>query len=200
MKPITDISRLVAPEVPGCPGLMIDDAVRFAAIELCRRVPVLRKDDYSQTMTAGYNFYDHPTGFLVRRIHQAWLDGKKITVSHPDLMKEADGDWMNETGTPTALIADEKGYRPYPLGTGDVTAMVSLVPAPDAQELDDLLVDEYAETISAGAKARLLEKPAVTWSNPKLGAYYMDLFEQGIDDAEFWQYRNVPLRTAPPPV
>jgi hypothetical protein len=57
------------------------------------------------------------------------------------------------------------------------------VPTLKATTLPDFLGTQHMDTISSGTKAHLMMMPAVGWSNPQLGAYYQQRFEQGLLDA-----------------
>lgn len=197
--PLSTFRRHVAPDVPGCPNPVIDEAVMQAAIEFCKRVPVLRADYGPEAMLAADNAYTHPTDHKVYRLLQAWVDEQEVAAAHADQFSGA-GNWIAQTGTPSALVYSETGYRPYPLATGQMTARVALIPDLAATDLDDALYTHHQEAITHGALYRLHARPKREWSDIELAAWHKSMFERSIDDAEHAQYRNAVLRTAKPPL
>ena len=70
----------VIPMVPGCPDLLIESAIRSAAIELCEKAGVYKKELDVITTTANIYEYDlePPSGTAVHKIN--WVTHKGIDL------------------------------------------------------------------------------------------------------------------------
>jgi hypothetical protein len=64
-----------------------------------------------------------------------------------------------------------------------ITLRVALKPTRTATQVDDLIFEEYAETIGNGAVARLCLSPKKPYTNPQIAAAKQALYTQGLNVA-----------------
>lgn len=93
-------------------------------------------------------------------------------------------------GTPTEWFNRDPGYpiiSVHPAPSEDATAAFTIVaahqPTRAATKVADVLLDDYAEDIAAGAIARLLLMPAQPFTAPALSKPYRDQFLDAVRSA-----------------
>lgn len=211
MAQLSDFERYVLPFVAGAPAPAVEDAVLDACIEFCTRARVLRQILSPVTLVPKVAEYelDPPDGDnRITEVMAAWLpQGKIDPLTRPVLDELYPAGWANLS---TADVRDVRGYycrapgiiRLVPMLSIKVaralTLEVAYAPARTATEVDDLLFDQYAEQIAAGALARLHEHPDADYADPSRVSSYRTKFEQAItghsDDTQHGHAHH-PLRS-----
>lgn len=186
----------VAPEVPGCPEPLMEDAIRRACIEFCRRSEILREALSVSTVTEQDYVTLAPVGGDVARVYDVMIDDVPL-----DRTRRADYPNDGDTGEPDFYYVEGLDVlRLYPVPDAVYTLDVNVVvmPGSAATEVDDILLSQHRYTIAAGARAALLSMANQPWSNPAEGEKNATLFMRQTDKARTRTAKggtNAPLRT-----
>jgi hypothetical protein len=183
---VTDFSRFVLPEVPGCPEPLLVQEVVQTAFEFCDKTGAWNELQDPVALLVGVADYeiDAPSGAIPLRVTSAWLNGR---LMQPTPLRS-----INQLGVAGSEpyyynAAVERGsirLFPSPGVTGlELTLKTCFAPAMTATTLPDFLMQRYTQVIAAGAKASLMSKPGQPWSNPHMAAVYGAQFASGMNDA-----------------
>ena len=190
--------------LPSAPDILILNALRRSAIELCRQSEVWQQTLPAFPLVPGQQQYalQAPTGSRVQRVLWAKYNGVEIGVAQRerDLLVQD-----STTGPPQSFSistsAQTLSVWPTP-GTTDNLQMqlyVTLVPLPTALTLPDDLAIEYRPGIVAGAKAELMTvSPGMPYHNPPEGATQGRIAYEWIVRAKRRNHNGgIPLRITP---
>ena len=151
-----------------------------------------------------------PSGTAFVKGLQAWLNDAPIDpISPDDLDNEFNNtsfgwvgvNWRTDVNLPTRFyFPDDKtvGLALPPATTGVLRINAALKPARASTTLPQWIWERYVETIAHGAKAKIMLIPKKPYSDKETGAFHMDKFNGGIDDARVSAARGrtrAPLRT-----
>lgn len=184
MAALADFAQYVRPEVPGCPEIMILDALRQAGIEFCERTKVLRQTLVVNTVvdTASYD--------LAALVTAGTEPDEILFVSRdngdlePSSEYEFQANNLDQSGSPQYYYLDGTtmvvGFKPTAVEA--LTVRVKTRPAEAASTLPDELYRRYRREIAAGAKTQLMLMANQPWSNPQQAAIYNSIFNGAVDD------------------
>lgn len=167
----------IAIHVSECPSILIELAVRQAAIDFCHASRIYRTTVSDMDTVAGERDYGLvlPPDTTIVALEWLTLDGGDLEVASSRLLSKSD------VGTPTHGYATGAllHLSPTPLHSvvGVVSAEVSVKPTHAATELPDEVVNDYNQAIIDGALARLLRIPGKAWTDPNAAGDYFTLFE-----------------------
>lgn len=186
----------VLPEVIGAPEPVVVLAVRSACVEFCEKSLILTRDHDPVTVLANIVDYDlePPTGYLVVKVQQAWIENNKISPLAPDFVRDASvynrlfASYQSAPSTPTAYLQkDERTITIWPVPDrklpNGLTMRVALKPTRASETIDDVIFEEYAEAIAAGALARLMSSAGKPYTNLDMAVVNQSKFMQGINVA-----------------
>ncbi len=186
----------VLPEVIGAPEPLVINAIRNSVIEFCEKSLVLTRDHDPVTILPAIVDYDlePPAGYLVVKVMQAWLDNQPLDPLAPDFVREASvynrlfESYESAPSTPRFYLQkDERTITVWELPdktyTNGLTMRVALKPTRASTEVEDVVFEDYAETIAAGAIMRLMMSPGKAYTNMDLAAVHKGIFNQGINTA-----------------
>ena len=200
----------VAPDLPGCPLPVIDDALREAAIEFCERSTAWRIDHTPINIVANTHTYAFAPGankvvqdVLWARVNDFPID--PASEESLDADSSIDPTWRGITGDAKYYFRPTETsirivYIPAANITGGLTMKVIVKPTPTAEVVDDFLFNEYRNDIAMGAKSRLMVSPGKPYTNAALGVELASQFQIAINAAEVRAtkgYTRTPLRTRP---
>lgn len=181
MAALSALHPLVAPEVMGCPSVVIESAVLRAAIEFCEKSTAWREPLDPITLQDGVAEYALPipadARLVVIREREARLNGQILNpVTNPALLS------TTATGVPSHYAQrghDSVILYPIPSSADGMTLTLFAVLAPklSATTLPDILADRYYEAISEGAKGILKRMPNQPWSDAARAADHYRLFQ-----------------------
>lgn len=183
-------------DVQGAPEPVVINAIRNACIEFCEKSLVLTRDHDPITVIQGIVDYDlePPGGYLVVKVQKAWLEHNPLTPLAPDIVKDAAvynrlfSSYEAGNSTPRSYLQkDERTIsvwpapeKKYPNG---LTLRVALKPTRASTEIEDVILEDYAETIAFGALARLMSSPGKAYTNLEMAAANQGRFLTGINVA-----------------
>ena len=150
-------------QLPGCPVSMALDAIRSAAREFCQNTLAWQYTQDAVTVYVGESEYPYepPSKADVVQPMYGFFNGNKITVKTPQELSELyAGNWMTMTGTPRHIVHLTPRHAklvpaPDEKVVNALMVRIAIKPKLNATEIDDVVFDEYRDTIAAGAKARL---------------------------------------------
>ena len=181
MKLFADLVYLIAPDVPGCPDPVIEQALLNAARTFCHKSTWLWLHDIGPIApvadTAEYDISSLlPEGYEVVSVLQAY-QGKRGLLPMPRRpISKSTARTATHFLSPSPAIL---GLHPIPLTAGeDVYLVVAAKPSISAAGADDTLLDEFQQEIIHGAKAelKLMPKP---WRDVALADFHMREFRRG---------------------
>jgi hypothetical protein len=197
-----DFYDYLLPDVPGCPFVAANHALRNSAILFCEQslAWVYEHPDIAVVNDVDEYPYVPPAGALVHAVTYAEFNDKEIDAS----VKQEDmriWNWRNQTGSPQYVLSGPTALTlvPKPDVEGTLKLIVALKPDNDATGIDDGIFQEYHGAIVHGALARLMLSPRKPYTNAELAAYHMKEFAAKTGSAGARVARNytrAPLRTS----
>jgi hypothetical protein len=178
----------VMPELPGAPpAALVKNAIRNAAIEFCDRTWVYRvpHDPISSAGNVAEYDIETPTKTKPVKLHRVWYDKKEIFPKTADELAALYSHWPSASGTPlyfTQRRFDAVILVPIPTASisSAITAEIAIKPSRAATGISSDIYEKYLEEIAYGAKARLFAMKAKPWSDAKLAAFNLGMFEQAV--------------------
>ena len=180
MIPLESFLPLVRGRIPGCPEMILENAVRDACIEFCKRTQLLT-ERVDVDVEAGEPLV---TLFPGSDLHWDVLDLRRANTRLTPLNRQEVivQDLGLETGQPQYYYLE--GDRslvllPIPESAETLTALVSLRPKDSAQRVPEVLYSDYREPIAAGARA-WVRRNYGDWVNPQFEAEDRAIFERAV--------------------
>jgi hypothetical protein len=185
----------VLPHVPGCTNEMALLEIKNTIIDFCEKSLILQADHDPVTALEGIMDYDlePPKDYLVTKIMKAWYMGQELDMESPDEIKtpsvyNQNSGYLVNRGDPRFLLQKEpRTFSVYPIPDETarlaLTLRVALKPTRSASTIDNIIYEEYAETIGHGAVSRLALSPGKPYSDVKLAAARNGLYLAGLNVA-----------------
>lgn len=183
-------------DVPGAPEPVVVNAIRNACIEFCEKSLVLVRDHDPITLIANKVDYDlePPGGYVVVKVQKAWLEHSPLDPMAPDVVKDAAvynrlfSSYIAASSTPRAYLQkEERTISVWPMPEkkyqNGLTLRVALKPTRASTEVEDVILEDYAEIIAAGALARLMASPGKAYTNTEFAGVNQAKFISGINVA-----------------
>ena len=200
MKSHSTFLDYLMPYVPGVTLELATLEIKKTCIEFCEKSLIIQRNHDPVTVIAGtgdYDFEPPVTNHLVTKVMKMWFKDVVMTAVTPDTITDPT---VYNTEFKGAVIAkstpqfyfqkDERTFTIYPTPSGSaaslssaITMRVALKPSRSAELVEDVLLEDYAEEIGAGAIARLMMSPGKPYSSPSSGAIYQAKYVQGINAA-----------------
>lgn len=197
----------VEPHVLGAPIPGILHEIRATLIDFCERTRVWKDStvQHINSEEATYSLNDDCENRDLILIEEVCCEGSPLPpITLADLsLVNPDGCWAEETGTPTAYTQlSPDAIRLVPIPELDVDEGLSIIacwkPSRTAEVIADNLFEYYADAISHGVIARLLETRGNPYGDPKLGTYHREMYEVALYSHAAVASKNftrAPLRT-----
>ena len=186
-----DLLPEILPLVPLCPEPFARVNVRSAFIELCERADVYQIElDAITTVNNTYEYdLETPSNTLVSKILSVTHSGKNLKPITPELLDQRIPDWRTTTGTPEYYVKVSPTViwlAPVPDATTalSTTVRAALKQTVSSSSADTDTINDYRDVIVNGALARLFRVPNREWSDLNSAQIYLQLFEQGLQQAE----------------
>ena len=183
---LDDLIPQVVLEAPAVPDIAASYQIVLAARELCT-FSLAWQTDISLKLS-GRQSYDFipDEGDLVEPMSGVYAvsSGGSTSVVRPVTPAQLDlndPSWRTRDGSPLwyYMVSSESiRFVPNP-PQGTAVIRVALQPNVAEKTIDDRVGSVFNEVIVHGALYRLFRMPDREWSNPKMSAYYYELFEQG---------------------
>ncbi len=208
MKLVTldSIIEYVMPEVVGCPRDLIIREIKESAINFCAATAIWRYDLDPVNLLAGVSAYciDIPRDSNIVDIKSLNIGGRPIDPQTAEWLDENSDRWRTQEGTANYYVVESPGdirLSLIPVASTDetMTGVVTLKPKRVDPKIPQFIIDDWMDTIAAGAKSRLMLMPNKKWSNPQDGILQADNNDIGKSKAGASAYKghsNVNLRVA----
>ena len=187
----SDLTSETLPEVPGCPDMTIERAVRDAVIEFCDTTLCYSVDQDPVSVYAGLSEVDLelPSGTRLVQVLRAKLGQNKLDRKSRDDLFSTNVAWQTLTGTPSVITySSETAVRLVPIASAALTEQLyirfAVTPTRASTAVADSIGERYFKEFTHGAKASLLQMPGQPWSNPQLSVAYRMQFERDMREAK----------------
>jgi hypothetical protein len=180
---LVSISKLyddIRLEVPGAPNPLIQDRVRWAATEFCKRTLISNESIDCIDIDAGEPLVQiDPPNACVNIWRIMWLKGPNgfLPVADRQQMSSVGNDWdQGEAEWPTMYIPHRQNNiiqlvpKPDTSHSDALIAHCAFIPHPETSKIDSVLYQFYREGIVRGAIAKLLGMAGAGWYNPTAAA------------------------------
>ena len=186
MKLLSDFRRKVRLRVRQCPTVIIDEAIRDAAIEFCHFTYTWREELDAIRVRDGVSDYeiDAPPYGRLNHILYVSHSGVRIMPTSEQLLDDTESGWR----TSEAKVAqwyyspDKETIRialtPTETESRALSITATFKPKVDAIKLPNHLYDDHLEAISNGALMRLFEMSGEAWENAPGSALARALFDK----------------------
>ena len=191
-----DFFPFILPDIVGAPEPVLSMAVKNSCIEFCEKSLILVRDHDPVSIIAGTIDYDlePPSGYIVAKIMSAWLESNKLDPMTPIMVRDAavyNQTFSSYISAPTTprnyLQKDERTVTlwgvPEKSYSNGLTMRVALKPTRASTAIENVLLEDHAETIAYGAMFRLMVSPGRPYTNPQMAAAYKTLFQSAINAA-----------------
>lgn len=187
-------SNRILPDVPGCPEVMVSQAVLNTCIDFCSRTWVVTRglgvDVASSDINENLNYevpidisqaldFTVAVGLVLLNYEDSTypLEMKQI-VTHSDQVTSVEDRKFYYFDSDTSVVL-------CPIfSAGHIYIEVATMPTPTASGVDSILYTFWADQICSGAKARLFSMPQKSWSDTKLSAHNYSLYYRAINSAK----------------
>lgn len=183
----------VLPYVHGCPELLAVNHIRRAAIDFCERSSAYQVELDVLSIDAGTYEYalEAPASTTVDKIMWVTYEGQLLDPASAQLIESRHPKWRTSSvyGTPASFIQQRDSViwiAPIPAvsAPNSVVVRAALRPTRKSTSCDTQVMDEYFETILAGALARLLRIPGWAWTDVAASNDQLSIFLEGINYAK----------------
>jgi hypothetical protein len=196
MKLWSDFEEMILVDVPGCPSVAVELAVKNTVIEFCEKTLIHQVTLDPITLRAGVLDYDLdvPTGYRLQKIMKVFFQGKPIDAVAPDSINVPDA-YAARIGGYTPGRSGPVAYTQKDLSTvsflpiadqtyaNAVTIRAALSPLRDSTGCEDFLYENWGEFIACGAKARLMMTPSKPYTNLDAASINQGRYNSAINDA-----------------
>lgn len=189
----TDLLPYILPEVPGAPSALVEQSIMRAANDFCWETGVWNEIQDPISVIDNINEYDleSPTGANIVTIKSIWMVNRELVPVTMERLQEVIPNWQEAKGSDPAYYNCPQDWStvriyPIPLGANKAKMTIRAVYTPDqfGTYLPSFLVDKFLDEILAGAKARLMQMPGKSWSNPQLALFNQGFFTDAVTKAK----------------
>ena len=187
----SDLTTEALPEVPGCPDITIERAIRDAVIEFCDSTLCYTVDQDPVSIYAGLSEVDLelPSGTRLVQFIRGQIGREQLERKSRDDLFATETDWQTMTGRPSVITyASETSVRLVPIADKALTEQLyirfAVTPTRASTAVADAIGERYFKEFTHGAKAMLLQMPGQPWSNPQLSVVYRMMFERDMREAK----------------
>ena len=206
---ISEISRRVAPDVMGCPNVLIDEAVLRTLIKFCEETHVLEKafehDVVSTDIVAAdndsvnVNIASYITDGRPILLTQFKIDGVDWDAQEIKLLNDQDDlDEISVSGTKFFTWPDTTHIKFYGIEAEDQRFYIKqiYVPLDTATTIDDDIYYRFRDTIEAGARATLMDMPKKDWTDPVTAGRNWSKYNDGVAMAKIKKDKGMTRRSS----
>lgn len=208
MTAFADLIGRVSPSCPQCPAPVVEEYLRFSAIDFCRQSMAWTETLPSESLAAAnFPFEVLPSAADAKtiRVLSVIMDGQAPglePISARDAVLSV-GDWQTATGTPQYFVNLPKGSVQVvrlPEAAASFVFTIACEPLTDATDMPDEILDDWMVPIISGAISSLAAIPGKPWTSGDVYALHRQIFKEGIEDArrEFHTHHVLPTMSVSP--
>ena len=178
---VSDIVPFVAPEVPGCPEVLIKQAIVQTAIEFCAETLAWQEIQDPIIMIDKANELDVevPRDARIVTVKDIWASNRRLRPVTMEQLFERIPNWQTAESSEPAYYNASADWQtikifPSPLDAkrAKITMRVAYAPTLTATALPDEIVTKHLDGLTGGAKSRLMLMPGRSWTNTQLAGVY----------------------------
>lgn len=176
--------------LPGCPEMLVREAVRAACIEFCTRTRLAHFEEPVE-VRAGERFAElFPADGVVYRVEAVRRGASDLTPSsRHDFAREG---WDVMSGAPVAFYLESDrllALGPIPETDETLVARGVMRPADNAASVPEALYSDWREAIAAGARA-WMRRHYQSWADAQLEADDRAFFDHAVARANLDRARG----------
>jgi hypothetical protein len=196
-------------DVPGSPpAALATQAIRNAVIDFCRITRLYTYQIPNITVTAGTSSYTlaPESNTKTAEVEHVEFDKNPLYPASEQLLDSLYDNWR-DTGvqdTPCYYLLNRDRTSitlvKTPAVGGTLAVKIAQKPSRASTTCPDWVLEEHAETIACGAKAKLFAMKAKPWSDAGLATYHKEMFDSACGVASIAADRSntrTPLRSTP---
>lgn len=189
------LSRVLI-EVPGCAEISALLAIKDTCIEFCEKSLILVRDHDPITVYQNEVDYDleAPAGTVVVKVMRAWIENTPLDPAFPDVVKDASvynrlySSFQAAPSMPQRYLQkSERTISVWPLPdktySNGLTLRVAVKPTRDSTSVDDVIYEDYADVIAAGALSKLMRSSGKPYTDLRLAEDRRREFLSGLNVA-----------------
>lgn len=184
---LADFAKYVRPEVPGCAEPVLLDAILESCIDFCTRTELLSEIVQLVTSATQGTYTVTPTDAALYPARlRSVVNATLLPLGKTDAASYALLSDRSNAGSPLKYFAPTRNqitFAPIPNAVEKIELGIVLRPARTAAVVPNVLFDEWATVIAAGAKATLMAMTNVPWSNLNQAAIYGMTYAAGVSTA-----------------
>ena len=201
---LSEFTKLVAPDVIPTPNIVVNRETVGAIIEFCDKSDILTKEfnvtlDSDDIDSDTQNSIDVVIGEYLGDVYRPasiiklMVDSTPFTPESREIINTITN-WasVKEDGVKYFHFIDNYRLRLYDMSTSDTDLYIKLTVKPlrTALTFDDVLFEDYSETIACGAKYRILSNADETLSNPRMMDIMYRKWRRGLSRAKMRRKKN----------
>jgi hypothetical protein len=187
----------VLPEVPGCPDITMERAIRDSAIEFFDTTLAYTVDQPSVAVTAGLSVVNLaiPASTRLVQLLRAQIGRRVLERITRDQLMASGVSWQTDTGTPVALTFEsDTSIRLLPACDESMTdglyLRFAVTPTRTSTTIPDALGERYFRELATGAKSRLMLMEGKDWANQQMGIAYRSMYERMMREARLTESQD----------
>ena len=190
---ISEFSRRVAPDVIGCPRVLIDEIVLKILVKFCEETHIIEKAFEHDVVTAdivaadndsvSVNLATYITDGRPILLTEFRIDGVPWDAQEIKLLNDQDDlDEISIQGTKFFTWPDTTHIKFYGIEAEDQRFYIKqiYVPLDTATTIDDDIYYRFRDTIEAGARATLMDMPKKDWTDPVTAGRNWSKYNDGV--------------------
>lgn len=159
---------------PGCPDILLDEAIRDAAIEFFMKTDAYKTEE-TVFLVKGVDEYSlsAPRGFEVNHILQLMIGTEELSADSFEGVRATQS--SGQDGKPRFYGSPDNTFfyiAPIPEQSYSMKAIYSLKPLRSSSAIPDSIGLEYKDAIVAGALNRVLVQANVPWADTDRAIYF----------------------------
>lgn len=187
--PWSVLYHYVAPWLPGCPNVVMDDALRTAAIEYCEKTRAHKVYLTAIDSVVGVDAYVYtspdPVNLNVYRADSVFFNGRQLDPCGLDERDILYPNWMTTPAVPEKYSQlNERAISIVPSPnvaiTGAIVVRAAMTPTTTAVGLDDTLAEFHGRFIAQGALFTAMSMEGKEWNNDAKAGAYKAMFDDSI--------------------
>ena len=200
----SEFIKLVAPDVITCPSAIVERETVGAIIEFCEKSDIFTKEfnvelDSDDIDSDTQNSIDIVVGGYLGDTYRpvsmiaCMVDSTPYTPESREIMNTVTyWDSIKDPNVKYFHFVDNYRLRLYDMSTSDDYVYIKLTVKPlrTATVFDDVLYEDYAEVIAAGAKYRILSNANKLWANPSMLNENYRKWRRGLSRAKLRRNKN----------
>lgn len=188
-----DFLPYVRPFIESCADIVMEAAIKRAAINFCESTKIYRLDADPISEAIAQAEYDiafaADANILVIGLWHVTRNDEDIREISEYKLDTSIWNWRQNSGTPTFYyLSDSNKLRLYPIPTADTVDFIKcnciVRPTIDAINVPDYLHAQWAEVIAEGALAYLKKMPLKPWTDFNNAAIHEMAYHRGMSQAK----------------